>query len=72
MTNSHQKMITVCYLRQEPRNHWELYLSLYPLCKEVNSIKRQVTNVIFLYHSVFVPRLIHNAEVWSNLTKSWV
>ena len=26
--------------------------------------------MILLYHSLFVPRLIHDSEVWSNLTKS--
>ena len=26
--------------------------------------------MILPYHSVFIPRLIYNAEVWSNLTKS--
>ena len=43
---------------------------LISLCKEVNFGKKKLTNMILLYHSVFVPRLIYNAEVWSNLTKS--
>ena len=42
---------------------------LISLCKVISFGKRQLTNMIILDHSVFVPRLIYNAEVWYNLTK---
>ena len=44
-------------------------IEIMSLCKEVNFGKRQISSMMLLYHSVFVPRLIYNSEVWSNLTK---
>ena len=44
-------------------------IELMSLSKEVHFGKRQISSMMLLYHSVFVPRLIYNSEVWSNLTK---
>ena len=41
---------------------------LIALCKEVKSGTRQIENMLILYQSVFLPRLIHNCESWSNMT----
>ena len=37
---------------------------LISLCKEVKFEKEQIPNMILLYYSVFLPRLIYNAEAW--------
>ena len=39
------------------------------LCKEVKSGKKQLSNMILLYFSVFLPRLIYSSETWSYLSK---
>ena len=41
---------------------------LIALCKEVKFGTRQIENMLILYQSVFLPRLIHNCESWSNMT----
>ena len=41
---------------------------LIALCKEVKFGTRQVENMLILYQSVFLPRLIYNCEPWSNMT----
>ena len=38
------------------------------LCKEVNFGKNQISNMLLLYRSIFIPRLIHNSETWTNIT----
>ena len=43
---------------------------LISLCKEVKFGKEQIPNMILLYYSVFLPRLIYNAEAWSSLTEA--
>ena len=42
---------------------------LISLCKEVKFGKKQLSNMILLYFSVFLPRLIYSSETWSYLTK---
>ena len=37
------------------------------LCKEVNFGKNQISNMLLLYESVFLPRLVYNCEAWSSL-----
>ena len=37
------------------------------LCKESILGNTQISNMILLYHIVFIPRLIYNCESWSNL-----
>ena len=43
---------------------------LMSLCKEAKFGKEQIPNMILLYYSVFLPRLIYNAETWSSLTEA--
>ena len=43
---------------------------LISLCKEVKFGKEQIPNMILLYYSVFLPRIIYNAEAWSSLTEA--
>ena len=38
---------------------------LISLCKEVKFGKKQLSNMILLYFSVFLPRLIYSSETWS-------
>ena len=38
------------------------------LCKESILGNTQTSNMILLYHTVFIPRLIYNCESWSNLS----
>ena len=38
------------------------------LCKEVNFGKNQISNMLLLYRSIFIPRLIYNCETWTNIT----
>ena len=38
------------------------------LCKEVNFGKNQIYNMLLLYQSIFIPRLIYNCETWTNIT----
>ena len=42
---------------------------LISLCKEVKFGTKQLSNMILLYFSVFLPRLIYSSENWSYLTK---
>ena len=44
-------------------------IKIISLCKEVNFGKNQISNMLILYESVFLPRLVYNCEVWSNLTR---
>ena len=41
---------------------------LIALCHEVKFGTRQIENMLILYQSVFLPRLIYNCESWSNMT----
>ena len=41
---------------------------LIALCREVKFGTRQIENMLILYQSVFLPRLIYNCESWSNMT----
>ena len=43
---------------------------LISLCKEVQFGKEQIPNMILLYYSVFLPRLIYTVEAWSSLTEA--
>ena len=36
------------------------------LCKEVNFGENQISNMLLLYRSIFIPRLIYNCETWTN------
>ena len=36
------------------------------LCKEVNFGKNQISNMLLLYRSIFIHRLIYNCETWTN------
>ena len=38
------------------------------LCKEVNFGKNQISNMLLLYQSIFIPRLIYNCETWTKIT----
>ena len=39
------------------------------LCKEVNFGKNhKISNMLLLYQSIFIPRLIYNCETWTNIT----
>ena len=38
------------------------------LCKEVNFGTNQISNMLLLYRSIFIPRLIYNGETWINIT----
>ena len=40
------------------------------LCKEVQFGDSQINNMILLYHSIFLPRLIYNCEAWSNISEN--
>ena len=42
---------------------------LISLCMEVKHQKEQILNITLLFYSVFLPRLIYNAEAWSSLTE---
>ena len=39
------------------------------LRKEINFGKNQINEMLLLYHSVFLPRLVYNCEAWTNLTR---
>ena len=41
---------------------------LISLCKEAVFGRYQIENMLLLYRSVFLPRVIHNSEAWSNLS----
>ena len=41
---------------------------LIALCREVKFGTCQIENMLILYQSVFLPRLIYNCEPWSNMT----
>ena len=41
---------------------------LISLCKEAVFRRYQIENMLLLYRSVFLPRVIHNSEAWSNLS----
>ena len=41
---------------------------LIALCREVKFGTGQIENMLMLYQSVFLPRLIYNCESWSNMT----
>ena len=41
---------------------------LIAFCREVKFGTRQIENMLILYQSVFLPRLIYNCESWSNMT----
>ena len=38
------------------------------LCKEINFGKNQISEMLLLYHLVFLPRIVYNCEAWTNLT----
>ena len=42
-------------------------IELFSICKEVYFGKFKISNLLTLYQSVFIPRLIYNCEAWSNL-----
>ena len=42
-------------------------IEIISLCKEVNFGKNQISNMLLLYESVFLPRLVYNCEAWTNL-----
>ena len=37
------------------------------LCKEVNYGKNQISNMLLLHRSIFIPRLIYNCETWTKV-----
>ena len=41
---------------------------LISLCKEAVYGRHQIENMLLLYRSVFLPRVIHDSEAWSNLS----
>ena len=43
-------------------------IELCSLCKGINMGSKQIESMLLLYKTVFIPRLIYNCEVWSNLT----
>ena len=43
-------------------------IEIISLCKEINFGKNQISEMLLLYHSVFLPRLVYNCEAWTNLT----
>ena len=45
---------------------------LIAVCKEAQFSSNQLSAMILLYRSVFLPRLIFNCETWSTLTESEV
>ena len=42
-------------------------IELFSICKEVNFGTFKISNLLTLYQSVFIPRLIYNCEAWFNL-----
>ena len=38
------------------------------LCKEVSFGKSNISNMLLLYPSIFIPRLFYNCETWTNVT----
>ena len=42
-------------------------IELFSICKEVNFGKFKISNLLTLYQSAVIPRLIYNCEAWSNL-----
>ena len=42
-------------------------IEIISLCKEINFDKNQISDILLLYHSVFLPRLVYNCEAWTNL-----
>ena len=42
-------------------------IELFSIFKEVNFGKLKISNLLTLYQSVFIPRLIYSCEAWSNL-----
>ena len=47
-------------------------IELIALCKEDQFSSNQLSAMLLLHRSVFLPRLIFNCETWSSLTKSEV
>ena len=43
---------------------------LISLCKEVQFGDSQINNMLLLYQSIFLPRLIYNCEAWSNISEN--
>ena len=44
-------------------------IEIISLCKEVNFGKNQISDMLLLYESIFLPRLVYNCEAWTNLTR---
>ena len=45
-------------------------IELMALCRETCFGIKQIECMLILYRSMFLPRLIHNCEAWSNMTKN--
>ena len=45
-------------------------IELISLCKEVQFGDSQINNMLLLYQSLFLPRLVYNCEAWSNISES--
>ena len=45
-------------------------IELISLCKEVQVGDSQINNMLLLYQSIFLPRLIENCEAWSNISEN--
>ena len=43
-------------------------IEIISLCKETNFGKHQISSMMVMYQSAFLPRLIYNCESWSNFT----
>ena len=43
---------------------------LISLCKEVQFGDNQINNMLLLYQSIFLPRLIYNCKAWSNISEN--
>ena len=41
---------------------------IFSICKEVNFGNNQISNMLLLYRSIFIPRLMYNCETWTNVT----
>ena len=55
--------------KERARKAIETNIEIISLCKEINLGKNQISEMLLLYHSVFLPRLVYNCEAWTSITR---
>ena len=55
--------------KERARKAIGISIEIISLCKEINFGKNQISEMLPLCHSVFLPRFVYNCEAWTNLTR---